>query len=89
MDVAEAARRYKTVSRLLAEEFKAELRRIIAEAASNPGRFHPYSKPGFRRANLKRFPYHVIYREIGEGIRVERIVAVVQSPISTAVRLSE
>jgi hypothetical protein len=30
---------------------------------------HPI-KPGFHRANLKRFPYHFIYREVPDGIRV-------------------
>jgi len=68
-DVTEAMRRYRTVSERLAEEFKAELRRLIAMAAANPNRFHPI-KPGFHRANLKRFPYHVIYREVPDGIRV-------------------
>ena len=62
-------RRYKAVSEKLADEFKAELRNVIAMALANPDRFHPV-KPGFHRANLKRFPYHFIYREIPEGIRV-------------------
>ena len=68
-DVAEATRRYKAVSDKLAQEFKAELRRIIEIADANPNRF-PSVKPGFHRANLKRFPYHVIYRETAERIRV-------------------
>ncbi len=55
-DVAGAMRRYKTVSQKLADDFKAELRGVIAMALANPGRFHPV-KPGFHRANLKRFPY--------------------------------
>ena len=38
-------------------------------AAAKPGRYH-LIKPGFRRANLKRFPYHFIYRELTDGIRV-------------------
>jgi len=68
-DVADALRRYDAVSQKLGEEFKAELRRLIAAAAEQPGRFH-FAKPGFRRANLKRFPYHFIYRELSNGIRV-------------------
>ena len=62
-------RRYKAVSQKLADDFKSELRGAIAMALANPSRFHPI-KAGFRRANLKRFPYHFIYREIPEGIRV-------------------
>jgi plasmid stabilization system protein ParE len=68
-DVAEALRRYDCVSERLGNEFKAELRRVVAVAARNPNRFHPI-KPGFHRANLKRFPYHFIYREFAGGIRV-------------------
>jgi hypothetical protein len=67
---AEVLRRCDEVSeRLEGKEFTAELRRVIAVAAANPGRFH-LSKPGFHRANLKRFPYHFIYRELADGIRV-------------------
>ena len=68
-DVAEALRRYDSVSHRLSEEFKAELQRMIALAAANPGRFHVI-KPGFHRANLKGFPYHFVYRELADGIRV-------------------
>jgi plasmid stabilization system protein ParE len=68
-DVAEAMRRYQAVSERLANDFKRELRRVVAMAAANPNRFHPV-KPGFHRANLKRFPYHFVYRQIPEGIRV-------------------
>jgi len=68
-EVAEALQRYDTVSQRLGEEFKTELRRVIALAAEKPGRFH-LVKPGLHRANLKRFPYHFIYRELPDGIRV-------------------
>ncbi len=68
-DVAEALQRYDSVSQRLGQDFKAELRRVIAVAAAKPARFHVV-KPGFRRANLKRFPYHFIYRELADGIRV-------------------
>jgi plasmid stabilization system protein ParE len=68
-DVAEALRRYDSVSERLGDEFKAELRRAVAVAAENPNRFH-LIKPGFHRANLKRFPYHFIYRALADGIRV-------------------
>jgi plasmid stabilization system protein ParE len=68
-DVAEARRHYHSVSETLADEFEAELRDVIALAAANPGRFH-LVKPQVHRANLKRFPYHVIYRRISVGIRI-------------------
>ena len=68
-DTAEALQRYRPVSPKLRDEFKAELRRVIKMAASKPGRFH-LIEPGLHRANLKRFPYHVVYRELADGIRV-------------------
>jgi plasmid stabilization system protein ParE len=68
-NVRQALRRYRAVSERLAEEFKAELRRLIAAALANPKRFHPI-KPGFHRANFRRFPYLVVYREIEDGIRI-------------------
>ena len=68
-DAAEALARYDSVSTRLGDEFKAELKRVIAVAAAKPQRFH-LTKPGFHRANLKRFPYHFIYRELADGIRV-------------------
>lgn len=68
-DVAEALERYEAVSQNLANEFKTEVHRVIRIAASKPGRFH-LIKPGLHRANLRRFPYHVVYRELASGIRV-------------------
>lgn len=68
-DIAEALERYAAVSPVLGEEFKQELRQFVALAAANPGRFHP-AKSGFRRANLRRFPYHFLYRELPNGIRI-------------------
>jgi len=68
-DVTGAMRRYRSVSERLAKDFKAELRRVISIAADNPSRFHRV-KPGFHRANLTRFPYHFVYRQIAGGIRV-------------------
>ena len=60
-DVADALRRYDALSQRLGGEFMAELRAVVAVAAAKPGRFH-LIKPGYHRANLKRFPYHVVYR---------------------------
>lgn len=68
-DLAEAVRRYDPVSHRLADELLEEFRRLVAAAMQNPGRFHAIGK-GFRRVNLKRFPYHFLYREISGGIRV-------------------
>jgi hypothetical protein len=68
-DVAEALKRYDEVSPVLGDEFKKELRHFIKLAAADPGRFHPINSR-FRRANLRRFPYHFLYGEIPDGIRI-------------------
>ena len=79
-DVAEATRRYQGVSDRLGEEFKAELRRVIAAAAANPNRFHPI-KPGFHQANLKRFPYHFLPGRSGRDSRDARAASSAASEI--------
>ena len=59
-DVAEALARYDSVSQRLGGEFRSELRRVVASAASNPKRYH-LVQVGLHRANLNRFPYRFIY----------------------------
>jgi hypothetical protein len=84
-DVAEAFKRYDAVSPVLGDEFKKELRQLIALAAANPGKFHP-AKTGFRRANLRRFPYHFLYRELPDGIRglgPRRVRSIATIPLGT------
>lgn len=71
-DVAEALKYYSAISPWLADEFHEEVRSIIAQAADNPLRFHPTDR-GFRRANLHRFPYHILYEVQTESMRVMHI----------------
>jgi len=68
-DVLEATRKYQDVSPRLAEEFDSELKAAIAKAAETPLRFHSTDR-GFRRANLKRFPYHFLYDVQAGFIRI-------------------
>jgi plasmid stabilization system protein ParE len=67
-DVSEVLTHYAALSPRLAEDFKRELRHVIVQAAANPLRFH--SAGGYRRANLKRFPYHILYDVSGDTLRV-------------------
>ena len=78
-DVNQALRRYDKCSRRLGEEFWNELRMYIKAAAANPLRFHPYVRE-LRRANLKRFPYHFLYRVLADRIRVTAVRHHKQSP---------
>lgn len=68
-DVSKILRRYDGINPRLGDEFWAELNAFIQKAAENPGRFH-FESPGRRRVNLKRFPFHFLFREIPGGIRI-------------------
>jgi toxin ParE1/3/4 len=68
-DVNRALRRYDQFSERLGNEFWSELNKYIATAAANPLRFHRYLQD-LRRANLKRFPYHFLYRILSDRIRI-------------------
>lgn len=68
-DLVEMLRYYRKISQQLEGEIYAEFRRTIDLAAETPLRFPPADRD-FRRANLTRFPYHILY-EAGPGsIRV-------------------
>ena len=68
-DVEEALSYYQRISPRLADEFHEELLSIINRAAENPLRFH-FADKCFRRANLRRFPYHLLYEVHPESVRV-------------------
>ncbi len=53
----------------LAQDFYRELRSLMLVAARQPGRYHLF-KGDLRRVNLKRFPYHFLYRVVGDRVRI-------------------
>ena len=67
-DVAEILEYYSRISPILAEQFQREIDEVIITAAANPRRFH--SAGQFRRANLPRFPYHILYEATGDVLKV-------------------
>lgn len=68
-DVTTILRHYDGVNDHLGDEFWEELNSFIARAAANPQHFH-FEAEGRRRVNLQRFPYHFLFREIPDGIRI-------------------
>lgn len=42
---------------------------VVDKAVHNPKIFHPISA-ALRRADIPGFPYHFLYRETGQGIRI-------------------
>lgn len=71
-DFMEALKYYEGISTRLADEFHTEVRSMIAQAATNPLRFHLVDH-GFRRANVRRFPYHVLYEVHAESLCVMHV----------------
>jgi plasmid stabilization system protein ParE len=53
----------------LANDFYVELRRFMAQAASRPESFSIRERD-IRRVNLERFPYHFLFRIVGDAVRV-------------------
>jgi plasmid stabilization system protein ParE len=53
----------------LANEFYAELRHVITEAATRP-EFFSIRKRDLRRVNLRRFPYHFLFRQVADVVRI-------------------
>ena len=69
-DVSQILNYYETESGSnLADGFYKELIRRIEEAEASPEQFH-FVEPPLRRVNLRRFPYHFLFRQIGDDIRV-------------------
>lgn len=68
-DVKNILRHYDAISIRLGDEFWNELQELIEKARAHPERFHP-SDRGLRRANMKSFPYHFLYRVRPELIRI-------------------
>ena len=53
----------------LAAEFYAELRAAFQKTAHNPEMFS-IREGDLRRVNLERFPYHFLFRIVGDTVRV-------------------
>ena len=53
----------------LAQDFYHELRGFMLDAARRPDRYHSF-KGDLRRVNLKRFPYHFLYRVVADCVRI-------------------
>jgi plasmid stabilization system protein ParE len=55
--------------RALADKFFSELEELLASLARNPAGFHSTGH-GLRRAGMKNFPYHLLYRIHPSGTRI-------------------
>jgi plasmid stabilization system protein ParE len=71
-DVIGALKYYNEISGALANEWQEEVRLTITQLSANPLRFHLVEQ-GFRRANLQRFPYHVLYEIRAQSVWIMHI----------------
>ena len=53
----------------LADDFYTELRRFMLTAAEHPESFS-IRESDIRRVNLHRFPYHFLFRIVGDEVRI-------------------
>ena len=68
-DVSGILRHYAGISPSLGDEFWAELTRLLEVVSAKPERFH-FGVGGLRRANMRRFPYHLLFRVRAGAARV-------------------
>jgi plasmid stabilization system protein ParE len=69
-DIAQVMEYYERVASTdLADGFYIELRRLMRVAAKRPESF-PIRERDIRRANLRRFPYHFLFRLTSDAVRI-------------------
>ncbi|MBM3832231.1 MAG: hypothetical protein FJ403_02920 [Verrucomicrobia bacterium] len=69
-DIDRIMERYEQVAGpQLASESYAELRRFMADAAERPESFSIRERD-IRRVNLEQFPYHFLFRIVGDVVRI-------------------
>lgn len=78
-DISAAAAWYREVGEQLERDYLLDLKAAFSMIAETPTRFH-FDPTGWRRFNLKRFPYHVLFKEKGELVRVMAVRHDRQSP---------
>jgi hypothetical protein len=66
-DIREIAIHYGDISDQVLSSFWAELDFLLASIGRNP-RSHHFDACGLRRANFRKFPYHLLYEVEGDII---------------------
>jgi len=59
----------EVATQALANEFYTELRHFILQSAARPESF-AIREGDIRRVNLYRFPYHFLFRIVGDAVRI-------------------
>jgi plasmid stabilization system protein ParE len=87
-DMREARRWYERQRADLGAQFTAAVEATLGDILAIPQRF-PEVCPGYRRALLDRFPYKVIFREVGQRIVVVAVYHNSRDPAGWQERIDE
>jgi len=68
-DIKTIAEKYADVSKLVHERFWIELESAVQRIEEFPERHH-FDPSGYRRSNLKKFPYHILFETRDSETRV-------------------
>ena len=68
-DVVRAIRHYDAISDTLGDDFWDQFQAVCLRVEAHPKRFH-FDPSGWRRASLEKFPYHLLFDEEIEGVRI-------------------
>ena len=68
-DATQAIRHYDSINDALGDDFWARFEEACIRVELHPERFH-FDPSGWRRANLERFPYHLLFYEEPDGVRI-------------------
>ncbi|MFN2623548.1 MAG: type II toxin-antitoxin system RelE/ParE family toxin [Chthoniobacterales bacterium] len=69
-DIEKIMHYYEQVAtQTLADQFYSELRQLMIQAAAAPEQF-AIRQGDIHRANLRRFPYHFLFRVVGDAVRI-------------------
>jgi plasmid stabilization system protein ParE len=66
-DIRAAAMHYAEISERVLSAFWSELDSVLASVERNP-RSHHFDSCGLRRANFRKFPYHLLYEVDDDAI---------------------
>lgn len=65
----QALRHYDSISDSLGDDFWTKFEETCRRVEAHPERFH-FDSSGWRRADLDRFPYHLLFYEELDGVRI-------------------
>lgn len=68
-DVVQAIRHSDSISDSLGDDFWTKFKETCRRVEVYPERFH-FDSSGWRRADLDRFPYHLLFYEELDGVRI-------------------